>query len=172
MANKSHLNTVEHYDAVIVGAGAVGSFAALLLAEAGLKVLVLDAGLPKSILRRPLQRAVGKLMQTLANPFALRLLSPAIAYKGRSVLKLLARRRQSIQCRCYAWDHAPDAFVDDIDCPYSTPPDKPFTWLRCRQIGGRWALPTHGRQYYRFSKLDFAPTDGRSRAWPFPAEAD
>ena len=175
MATRPATNTdpsrgIDHYDALVVGAGAVGGFAALLLAEAGLRVLVLDAGLPRSVLRKPLQWTVGRLVRALANPSALRYVNPALSYKARSFLKLLARHRQSIQCRCYAWDHAPDAFVDDTECPYSTPEPNPFTWLRCRQVGGRLALPTHGRQYYRFSKLDFAPMDGLSPAWPFPAE--
>src|SRR6266516_4244064 len=39
------------FDALVIGAGAAGGLAALLLAEAGLRVLVLDAGLPRSPIR-------------------------------------------------------------------------------------------------------------------------
>jgi choline dehydrogenase-like flavoprotein len=34
-------------------------------------------------------------------------------------------------------------------------------------IGGRVAVPGHGRQYYRFGSYDFAPADGLSPHWPF-----
>ena len=158
------------YDAVVVGGGAVGGFAALLLTEAGLRVLVLDAGVARSPLRKPLHWAVGRVVRRLADPSGMRFISPKLAYRGRAVLKILARRRQPIQSRCYAWERAPDAFVDDIECPYTTPPDKPFDWFRSRQLGGRLALPGHGRQYYRFSREDLSPADCLSPAWPFPPE--
>ena len=41
----------DHYDAVVIGAGAAGGLAALLLTEAGLRVLVLDAGAARSPIR-------------------------------------------------------------------------------------------------------------------------
>jgi choline dehydrogenase-like flavoprotein len=65
----------------------------------------------------------------------------------------------------------PEAFVDDIDCPYETPRDKPFTWIRAQGLGGRMIVPGHGRQYYRLGPDDFAPRDGLSPRWPF-APAD
>jgi choline dehydrogenase-like flavoprotein len=131
------------YDAVVIGAGAAGGMAALLLAEAGLRVLVLEAGAVK-------------------NPSDLN-----TASQTRS------RERQPIQSRCYAWDWAPDAFVDDLECPYTTSPDRPFDWFRSRQLGGRMMVPRHGRQYYRFCPDDFAPSDLLSPSWPLrPGELD
>src|SRR5262249_32126036 len=59
-----------------------------------------------------------------------------------------------------------EAFVDDLDCPYFTPPGRPFVWLRARQLGGRMTIPGHGRQYYRMGPDDFAPADGLSPPWP------
>jgi choline dehydrogenase-like flavoprotein len=58
-------------------------------------------------------------------------------------------------------------FVDDIDNPYTTPEDKPFWWIRGRQVGGRSL--TWGRQSYRMSDYDFkAKThDGYGEDWPF-----
>src|SRR5262249_30143900 len=68
---------------------------------------------------------------------------------------------------------APEAFVDDLDCPYVTPPDRPFIWLRSRQLGGRMVIPGHGRQYYRLAPDDLAPADGLSPSWPLkPRELD
>ena len=40
------------------------------------------------------------------------------------------------------------------------PPDRPFVWLRARQLGGRWHVPAHGRQYYRLGPNDLLPPTG------------
>lgn len=150
-------------DAIVVGAGATGGLAARLLTEAGLRVLVLDAGLPRSSLRtlgRRLSHYAARRLLGSSGPKVLnRLLSSPI---GRNIIA----RRQPIQSRCYAWPLAPWQFVDDVDCPYVTPPGHPFVWLRARQLGGRMVIPGHGRQYYRFSAGDFSPADGLSPIWP------
>jgi choline dehydrogenase-like flavoprotein len=146
--------TADRYDAVVVGAGAAGGLAALLLTEAGLRVLVLDAG----VVRGP----VHSFSRRLARESIRRIL-------GGAALSAIDHRRHAIQMQCYAWPRAPDAFVDDLDCPYVARTDHPFVWLRARQLGGRWVIPGHGRQYYRFSATDFAPTDGMSAPWPLQA---
>src|SRR6516162_9361538 len=87
------LRAASTHEAVVIGAGAAGGLAALLLTEAGLRVLVLEAGSARTPVDSPLPAAV----------------------QGSDP------RRQPIQSRCYAWRFAPTAFVDDIDCPYSTP---------------------------------------------------
>ena len=56
--------------------------------------------------------------------------------------------------------------IDDRDNPYTTPPDKPFNWLRSRVLGGRtlhWA-----RASDRMSDLEFkaASRDGYGDDWP------
>lgn len=143
-----------HYDAVVVGAGAAGGLAALLLTEAGLRVLVLDAG----VIRSPIRSFSRRITRGLTR----RILGPAR-------LAALDRRRQGIQAQCYAWSRAPEAFVDDLDCPYIAPPERPFIWLRARQLGGRMVVPGHGRQYYRLGPNNFAPPDGLSAPWPLQA---
>ena len=86
---------------------------------------------------------------------------------------MLGRWRQPIQSRCMTWESSPLAFVDDRDCPYVTAPDRPFVWIRSRILGGRLAVPGHGRQYYRLGPDDFTPCDGLSAAWPLePNELD
>jgi len=155
-----HATTLEvaratsRYDAVIVGAGAAGGMAAMLLTEAGLRVLVLDAGPVRSPVRSFSRRVVRSLTRRIL---------------GNSALAALDRRRHAIQMQCYAWPRAPEAFVDDLDCPYVAPADRPFVWLRARQLGGRWLIPGHGRQYYRLGPDDLAPRDGLSAPWPLQA---
>lgn len=168
-AGREALERAGAFDAIVVGAGAAGGFAAELLTKRGMKVLVLDAGHWPGALRW----AASKAIATVANPDALPFLPPGLLYKGRRALRLIGGLRQPVQTGCYAWERAPTAFVDDIDCPYTTPPGRPFTWIRARTLGGRVVVPGHGRQYFRFGPADFAPADGESPPWPLePGELD
>ena len=58
-------------------------------------------------------------------------------------------------------------FVNDLENPYDTPPDRPFIWKRLRVLGGRSLV--WGRQSYRLSDVDFkaATRDGYDVDWPF-----
>jgi choline dehydrogenase-like flavoprotein len=139
-------------DVVIVGAGATGGWAAKRLTEAGLRVVVLDAG-----------RAFG--------PEDFREHIPAHALPLRARTKAVIARTQPQQAAGYPlteWNA--DWFVNDIDEPYTTPPGQPFPWVgRMRIVGGR----THvwGRQSYRYSDIDFraASRDGFGIDWPLSA---
>lgn len=137
------------YDAIVVGSGATGGWAAKQLAEAGLEVALLEAG---------------------------RDVSPREFTEHKTVFQLKYRdtygagewrKRRPVQVQCYACtEYNYDWFVDDVDNPYSTPEGKPFTWQRMRIVGGRslcW-----GRQSYRLSDLDFkaASLDGYGKDWP------
>ncbi len=154
------------YDAVVIGAGAAGGLAAWLLTEAGLRVLVLDAGSPPSPIRTLARRLSHNTARRLLGASAPKVLDRLL----RSPFsRNLIARRQPIQSLCYAWALAPWEFIDDIDCPYTTPPDRPFVWLRARQLGGRVVIPGHGRQYYRLGPNEFSPVDGLSPAWPLQA---
>src|ERR1700686_2321629 len=111
------------YDAIIIGSGPTGGYAAKALSESDLRVLVLEAG-------RPRIESDAMLMYDRA----LRQLGYRIEEDPAAV------RRQRVQSSCYAWPTHPHAFVDDIDNPYTTERDKPFTWIRCRQVGGRMTV--------------------------------
>src|SRR5205085_12322147 len=87
-------------------------------------------------------------------------------YRGLGDRKLIAAR-QAIQRHSVSFDELSHVFwTDDVENPYSTPADKPFDWLRARQLGGKsvhW-----GRQVYRWSDLDFEANlrDGVGVDWP------
>lgn len=160
-------------DVIVVGGGAAGGFAALLLAEAGADVLLLDAGSAPRFLASPLYFTVGHLVSWVANPGLARLLPPRLIHVGQRLLRMAGSLHQPVQTKCYAWERAPHLFVDDRQIPYDAEPDRPFNWIRAHGLGGRMVVPGHGRQYYRLSRDDLAPTDGESPPWPLePGELD
>ena len=161
------------HDAVVIGAGGAGGLAALLLAEAGLRVLVLDAGKPSRAAGVSHRVPTTRLLRHLSGPAGLKLIPRSLVPLGRLALRTLGRWRYPIQSQCAAWARSPGGFVDDRECPYIMPREHPFLWLRSRQLGGRMALAGHGRQYYRLSHDDFSRQDGLSSPWPFaPGELD
>jgi choline dehydrogenase-like flavoprotein len=75
--------------------------------------------------------------------------------------------RQPVQRNSVAFDElSHDFWVDDVDNPYTTEPDRPFHWFRARQVGGKSII--WGRQVYRWSDLDFEANlhDGVGVDWP------
>jgi choline dehydrogenase-like flavoprotein len=138
------------FDAIVVGSGATGGWAAKILTEKGLRVVVLEAG-------KNLDPATDFREHTWPYELKFRGVAPGSAYA----------KRQPIQSRCYASnEYGNQFFVDDIDNPYTTPDDKPFWWIRGRHVGGRSI--TWGRQSYRLSDYDFkaASRDGFGEDWP------
>jgi choline dehydrogenase-like flavoprotein len=136
------------YDAIVVGSGATGGWAAKRLAEAGLKVALLEAGRPVS-------------------PKEFTEHMPAYKLKYRDHSPEILRTRP-VQTQCYAcMEYNYEWFVNDLENPYSTPADKPFSWQRLRILGGRSLV--WGRQSYRLSDVDFkaASRDGYDTDWPF-----
>lgn len=143
------MNTV--YDAIIVGSGATGGWAAKVLTEAGLKVLLLEAGPSEAELKA----------RTLWSRVKWKL-----GYRPDKDARRTSRAR--VQSRCFAWADHPDAFVDDDENPYTTPEDAPFAWVRGRQVGGRMVVRQHGLHFYRLGDFDFraASRDGFGDDWP------
>jgi glucoside 3-dehydrogenase (cytochrome c) catalytic subunit len=138
------------YDAIVVGSGMTGGWAAKELTEHGLETLVLEAG-------RNIEPAADYVEHVL--PYQMR-------YRGWGDRRKL-EATQPVQRRCYACDELGSKFfVDDTENPYTTPDGKPFLWIRGRHVGGRSIM--WGRQSYRLSDLDFEAnaTDGHGVDWP------
>ena len=138
------------YDVLIIGSGASGGWVAKELTERGLSVLMLEAGPPRIPTR----------------DFTEHIWPYQLKFRGFGDQQRLLKD-QPVQRLCYACDeYSHQFFVNDIENPYTFPPDKPFMWIRGRQIGGRtfcW-----GRESYRFSDNEFKATsrDGFGEDWP------
>lgn len=138
------------YDAIIVGSGATGGWAAKELCQAGMEVALLEAG-KKLDPEKDYSEHI--------RPWEMK-------YRNKRAEPELELRRP-IGSQCYACEETnAHFFVDEVDNPWTTPADKPFWWVRGRQVGGRTI--TWGRQSYRLSDLDFkaASRDGCGEDWP------
>ena len=138
------------FDAIVVGSGISGGWAAKELCERGLRTLVLEAGRPIDPARDYVEHVP---------PWE-------VHFRGKGDRRML-ERDQFIQKHCYACDeYSGKFFVKDTENPYVTDPGQPFYWIRGRQVGGRSIM--WGRQVYRWSDLDFEANlkDGFGVDWP------
>jgi choline dehydrogenase-like flavoprotein len=138
------------YDAIVVGSGISGGWAAKELTEQGLSTLLLEAGPPI----------------VPSRDYAEHTQAYSLAYRGYGNQRRL-HERQQIQSQtgsCDEW--VSKFFVDDLDNPYENDADKPFLWIRGRHVGGRSIM--WGRQVYRWSDLDFEANarEGIAVDWP------
>ena len=137
------------FDAIVVGSGITGGWAAKELTEKGLKVLVLERG-------RELRHGAdytGEHAPDWKLPF-----------QGKPPRELYADE-YPVQSTSYAFGEATrHFFVNDKQNPYQT--EKPFNWIRTDVVGGRSLV--WGRQTYRWSQQDFAANqrDGHGIPWP------
>ena len=140
------------YDAIVIGSGISGGWAAKELSEKGLKTLVLERG-------RDVKH--GEYPTAHMEPWE---------FEGRDKISQEKLERQQKQNRTGYTTSPASAhwFVDDVDNPYSE--EQPFDWMRGYHVGGRSLL--WGRQSYRFSDLDFEANvrDGMSIDWPIRYE--
>lgn len=133
------------FDAIVVGSGATGGWAAKKLTESGMRVALLEAG-----------------SKVTPADFTEHKMPWQMPYLGMSP-KII--RDRPIQGLCYACtEYNYKWFANDVENPYTQ--EKPFHWIRMRVLGGRSL--SWGRQSYRFSDLDFkaASHDGYGDDWP------
>jgi choline dehydrogenase-like flavoprotein len=131
------------YDAIVVGSGITGGWAAKELTQAGLDVLILEAG---------------------PNVEPSEALDLSTWHRER---RLESAKKQPVQSRHISyWFQNPSLFVDDQDHPYTTDSTNPFIWIRGRQVGGRsltWGAVTVRLSDYEFLAPD---RDGIGAPWP------
>jgi len=136
------------YDAIVVGSGISGGWAAKELCEKGLKTLVLERG-----------RNVEHLKDyptALKGPWD---------FQHHLKMPLSITKDNPVVSRCYAFDESTaHFFVKDTDHPYVQ--EKPFDWIRGYQVGGKSLL--WWRQTQRWSQHDFEgpARDGYAVDWP------
>jgi len=141
-------NSKNTFDAIVVGSGISGGWAAMELCKKGLKTLLLERG-------RDLVH-IKDYTTAMTNVWE-------FPYRLRHTQEQL--EKFPIQTNCYAFDSATESlFVNDIENPYTQV--KPFDWYRGYQMGGRSLL--WGRQCYRLSDLDFNANleEGIAVDWP------
>ncbi len=139
------------FDAIVVGSGITGGWAAKELTQAGLKVLMIERG-------RKIEHQADYTNETKAPwdmPF--RGVGDSALYRQQYPVQMLNR---------HFTEFTQDHFVNDLDSPYATAAGTDFTWFRSYQLGGRSL--TWGRQSYRWSDYDFGANrrDGHGTDWP------
>ncbi len=144
-----NLNSDTHrYDAIVIGSGMSGGWAAKELTGHGLRTLLLERGRQVS--------HVTDYPNANLNPWEL---------EHRGQVPLAVRQEYSIASRNYAFrEDTKHFFAKDSDQPYVQ--EKPFDWMHGYQVGGRSL--TWGRQTQRWSDFDFAgpARDGFAVDWP------
>lgn len=136
------------FDAIVIGSGMTGGWAAKELCEKGLKTLVLERG-------RNVEHIKDYPTATL-DPWEL---------KHRDSLTTKMMNENPVVSKCYAFTEATQHFfVKDNEHPYVQ--QKPFAWIRGYQVGGKSLLWARWTQ--RWSDLDFEANakQGIAVDWP------
>jgi choline dehydrogenase-like flavoprotein len=137
----------ETYDAIVVGSGISGGWAAKELCEKGLKVLLLERGAPVQHPNYP---------TSTLDPWE-------FPHRGR--LTPEERKKHHIQARHYSiTEETKHFYINDLENPYKE--TNRFDWIRGNTVGGRSLL--WARLSLRWSDLDFKANleDGHGVDWP------
>jgi len=139
------------FDAIVVGSGITGGWAAKELTEAGLKVLLLERG---KMIRH--QRDYTTEMKA---PWEM-------PFRGSGDAERYAREFPVQMLNRHFNEYTENHFVNDRENPYAKAEGTDFTWFRSYNLGGRSL--TWGRQSYRWSDYDFISNkrDGHGTDWP------
>ncbi|MBK8311560.1 MAG: GMC family oxidoreductase [Chitinophagaceae bacterium] len=140
------------YDAIVVGSGISGGWAAKELTEKGLKVLLLERG-------RDIEHVKDYVNANKE--------SWEFPHRGGRTQKMIEDYPKLK--RDYPLNEVVlDMWASDKDSPYTE--TKPFSWFRGYHVGGRSLL--WGRHSYRWNKEDFEANqkDGHGVDWPIRYE--
>jgi len=135
------------FDAIVVGSGITGGWAAKELCEQGLKVLMLERG------------------RTVEHPNYPTATKDLWDLEQRGRLLDNDRKNHHVQCRHYSFGGDNKHFyINDVENPYTE--IERYDWIRADVVGGRSLL--WGRHCYRWSDLDFEANakDGVGIDWP------
>lgn len=141
------------YDAIVVGTGISGGWAAKELTEKGLKTLVLDRG--------RMVRHVEDYPTATTDMWD-------FPYAGRATAEEMKRHETAARSGYAVTQATKHWWVDDTEFPYTE--KQRFDWIRGYHVGGRSLM--WGRQSYRWSPMDFEANakDGIAVDWPIRYE--
>ncbi|WP_320667971.1 GMC family oxidoreductase [Prochlorococcus sp. MIT 1307] len=133
------------FEIIVVGSGATGGVAALTFAEAGVRVLVVEAGPQLTV-----EQALGS--------------EPANTFNRIKGI-ISGEKRIQAQHPGY-WKANPSLYANEKDNSYTYPPEKPYLWTQGRQVGGKSL--TWGGITLRLSEDDLKASkrDGYGPDWP------
>lgn len=136
------------YEAIVIGSGISGSWAAKELCDLGVKTLMLERG---------------RNVEHLKDYPTTNMLPYEFPHRGQ--IPEAIKKANPVVSRCYAFrEDAMHFFVKDQEHPYVQ--EKPFDWIRGYQVGGKSLL--WARQVQRWSDFDFEgpARDGFAVDWP------
>ncbi len=142
------MSTTQHFDAIVVGSGISGGWAAKELTEKGLKVLMLERG--RNI--EHIKDYVNAHKETWDYP-----------HRGRPTQEM--KRNHAVLQRDFVLNEETNGmWANEQESPYVE--KKRFDWYRGYHVGGRSLL--WGRQSYRLSQRDFEANlkEGVAVDWP------
>ena len=145
-------NDSNTFEAIVIGSGISGGWAAKTLCEKGVKTLVLERG-------RDVQH-------NKDYPTAFQ---APWEFPHRKHIPFRVKAENPVVARCYAFDESTEHFfVKDTEHPYIQ--EQPFDWIRGYQVGGKsliWA-----RQVQRWSKFEFQNPAKYGYSMPWPISYD
>ena len=139
------------FDAIVIGSGVTGGWAAKELTGKGLRVLVLERG-------KDIRHGTDYLGEHAPDW--------KLPYQGKRPRELY-QDEYPIQSRSFAFSEANRQYWNNDKLnPYHSHPEHRFDWMRADVVGGRSLL--WGRQSYRWSEQDFEANriDGHGIPWP------
>ncbi|MDW3190899.1 MAG: GMC family oxidoreductase [Cytophagales bacterium] len=136
------------YDAIVIGSGISGGWAAKELCEGGLQTLVLERG---------------RMVEHIKDYTTMNLDPWDMKYRGALPTELQKKHYKAGRTG-FIGEDTEHFWANDEENPYTEV--KPFMWARAHQMGGRSLL--WGKQTYRWSDLDFEANakDGYGVDWP------
>lgn len=144
-------NSPTNYDAIVVGTGISGGWAAKELCEKGLKTLVLERG---------------RNVKHVVDYHTANLETWELPNHNKSSPEFLKDYPKQNRTGYTTRPEHVHWFVKDTEHPYEEEPNTRFDWIRGYQVGGRSIV--WGRQSYRWSEQDFEANakDGIAIDWP------